>query len=777
MAPRNDRVNPETEVRSPARSFLNSLDNFYQAPARDARGERAFENGINSFGSMIEERANAAKAEQRQNLHTQGVQDALREEAGQELHGVKTGSIFRQHSKFYMMGLNETRGKAAGARFKADTALAYQEWDGRHIDDDGTAFRSWMNDRVATFVGELGDDPNRVNGALPVINEVAANFATQHTAFTSSRLEQESFDAYDEIVSGVFTDLANGELELEMAVDAIAFEANEMYNTDGAKANDRVVDAALRYASIHDDPEAILVLGNAHQSGKLKLSQINRDKLADGMDRVEAEIARKTSLQSAKEVSDSKARKANLQQEWYAELQRDPYADIGAWTAANQVEGEFFGALNTLQEAFIRGANVENPAITSGQRMNLERDLYNATTAEERLRVFTEFTRSNPTAMGSADVAKYMKEIFAYADPGSIINDQTVGKFRDGFGQTLAEFQNGDGFDINRSSHMRTQGVMHFDSYMLLQAGKIDMSDPAALYTAIKEAKAFAMEQLAYDFPEVLREKNDQSTLGRSLGVDEALETTDAVRTQEAAANYARLAGIENFADFEEDAAFDGQQRGQLGPEVQPEDFDPNAIDPTTGEGADLNTPAREGFYGELIHRFTDGVDSREKLEVAIKAINEDPEFKEAVENLADKYSVPAAALLAVMDFETGGTFDTAELNKAGSGATGLIQFMPETARSLGTTVEHLATLSRKEQMVYVEKYLDQYANRIRGGQVDDIYMAVLWPRAIGKEDGYPIFRAGTEAYNQNKGLDTNKDGTVTKFEAAAKVKAKFYGY
>ena len=72
--------------------------------------------------------------------------------------------------------------------------------------------------------------------------------------------------------------------------------------------------------------------------------------------------------------------------------------------------------------------------------------------------------------------------------------------------------------------------------------------------------------------------------------------------------------------------------------------------------------------------------------------------------------------------------------------------------------------------MKYVEKYLDQYAGKIKGGKAQDVYMAVLFPRAIDKPDSYVLFREGTLAYKQNKGLDKSGDGTITKAEAAAKV-------
>ena len=66
--------------------------------------------------------------------------------------------------------------------------------------------------------------------------------------------------------------------------------------------------------------------------------------------------------------------------------------------------------------------------------------------------------------------------------------------------------------------------------------------------------------------------------------------------------------------------------------------------------------------------------------------VKNDKEFTSGVSELAKKYNVPEDYLYAVMSFETGGTFDPAQKNMAGSGATGLIQFMPDTAKGLGTS-------------------------------------------------------------------------------------------
>ena len=53
---------------------------------------------------------------------------------------------------------------------------------------------------------------------------------------------------------------------------------------------------------------------------------------------------------------------------------------------------------------------------------------------------------------------------------------------------------------------------------------------------------------------------------------------------------------------------------------------------------------------------------------------------------------------------------------------------------------------------------------------VSDVYMTILWPKAVGKPDAHVIFESPTKAYKQNKGLDVNKDNQVTKGEAASKV-------
>lgn len=141
--------------------------------------------------------------------------------------------------------------------------------------------------------------------------------------------------------------------------------------------------------------------------------------------------------------------------------------------------------------------------------------------------------------------------------------------------------------------------------------------------------------------------------------------------------------------------------------------------------------------------------------------------FRDRVRWIGEDLGLDPNHLMACMAWESGRSFRADIKNMAGSGATGLIQFMPATARGMGTTVEALARLTPEDQLNWVWKYFSPYKGRLK--TLADIYMAILWPKAVGQPESYALFTGGV-AYRQNAGLDTDKDGKVTKREAAAKV-------
>lgn len=127
---------------------------------------------------------------------------------------------------------------------------------------------------------------------------------------------------------------------------------------------------------------------------------------------------------------------------------------------------------------------------------------------------------------------------------------------------------------------------------------------------------------------------------------------------------------------------------------------------------------------------------------------------------MGQRLMLDAGLIGAVMSFETGGKYDPALKNLAGSGATGLIQFMPSTAKILGTTTDELAQMTAVEQLHYVEKFFQPWAGRLHAPL--DYYLAVFSPAFVGKPASTVMYSAPSKAYEQNAGLDADGDGHIT---------------
>ena len=146
--------------------------------------------------------------------------------------------------------------------------------------------------------------------------------------------------------------------------------------------------------------------------------------------------------------------------------------------------------------------------------------------------------------------------------------------------------------------------------------------------------------------------------------------------------------------------------------------------------------------------------------------------FRARVVEISRNLSLNPNWLMAVMAYETKYTFLPNKLNEAGSGAIGLIQFMPNTAIGLGTTSAQLGRMSDVQQLEFVEKYYRSYAKRIR--DLGGAYMAVLLPTAIGYPDSQVLWVRGTTAYRQNSGLDKENKGYITRGDAVSVVSDSF---
>jgi hypothetical protein len=152
-------------------------------------------------------------------------------------------------------------------------------------------------------------------------------------------------------------------------------------------------------------------------------------------------------------------------------------------------------------------------------------------------------------------------------------------------------------------------------------------------------------------------------------------------------------------------------------------------------------------------------------------------EFILKVRDIAKRLEMPTEGsnwLMACMAFETGETFSPTIKNGAGAPYYGLIQFGEAAAKDCGTTVAALVKMTAEQQLDYVYKFFKPYTGKLK--TLSDVYSRIIWPVAVGKSEDYVIFdtKVRPTAYVQNKGLDINKDGLVTKAECAAKVQEKY---
>lgn len=379
--------------------------------------------------------------------------------------------------------------------------------------------------------------------------------------------------------------------------------------------------------------------------------------------------------------------------------------------------------------------------------------------AQEKERQLNEATRAaieDPQALNAlkdVDQARYSKLLQRRLDrTGSAQEDKA-------FEETL-DFSQQDIADDITNAYL--DGVITEQGYRrLLETSKTRQAVERAIEAP---AASFVVDQIASRLPDSVRDTFKQAVgtdLAAAMAGEDAAPLTTGQVFEMAEPIAQRLVQQLQTEQQEIMQRYMPQQSGMAAPDGTP--VEPAAYAPE--EAASSSLPPFEAPQGVT------------SITSAPPAVADDTEFLAGVEGLSQKYGIDPNFMLSVMDFETGGSFDPGQRNAAGSSATGLIQFMASTATALGTSTSELAGMTRVQQLEYVDKYLAQFKPafdkiRARGGQVtlDDLYMSVLFPAAIGKSPDYALFKAGTKAYRQNAGLDSDRDGRVTKQEAATKV-------
>lgn len=147
-------------------------------------------------------------------------------------------------------------------------------------------------------------------------------------------------------------------------------------------------------------------------------------------------------------------------------------------------------------------------------------------------------------------------------------------------------------------------------------------------------------------------------------------------------------------------------------------------------------------------------------------------DFEQTLRSIATKLGINPNWLMMVMYFES--KLNAQAVNKQPGDsanplerltkrAVGLIQFMPETAKNLGTSTTALYSMSAIQQLHYVYAYFKPYAGKIRSFY--DLYLITFFPLALGKPDDFVLQTSKISASTiarQNPIFDANKDGKIT---------------
>lgn len=153
--------------------------------------------------------------------------------------------------------------------------------------------------------------------------------------------------------------------------------------------------------------------------------------------------------------------------------------------------------------------------------------------------------------------------------------------------------------------------------------------------------------------------------------------------------------------------------------------------------------------------------------------IRNNPEFIKELNRVAESLGVDPVDLLAVMKAESGIYANIQNGRKPGDPfvpgkATGLIQFMPDTAKGLGTTTDALYGMNETAQLKYVEQYFKK-SRLPRGANAGEIYGHVFAPAATKNAD-FALYRSGTKEYDQNAGLDYGNKGYITREDLSTRI-------
>lgn len=137
--------------------------------------------------------------------------------------------------------------------------------------------------------------------------------------------------------------------------------------------------------------------------------------------------------------------------------------------------------------------------------------------------------------------------------------------------------------------------------------------------------------------------------------------------------------------------------------------------------------------------------------------------FASKVESISSKLGINPNWLMFLIDFESATSFSASKKNSYG--CIGLIQFCPDVSGGSYKTIggvrysmDQIKSMTNVEQLDLVYEYLNEQQRIDRKFySYYDLYLAILWPKAIGQSDDYVITTSTNPVFDISP-----KDGIIT---------------
>ena len=151
---------------------------------------------------------------------------------------------------------------------------------------------------------------------------------------------------------------------------------------------------------------------------------------------------------------------------------------------------------------------------------------------------------------------------------------------------------------------------------------------------------------------------------------------------------------------------------------------------------------------------------TRHPADIVVKHSNsnsalQEPGFVEKLKQVSAALGISPNALAGIIRHETNNTFNPKAKAPGKHGAVGLIQFIPKTAKNLGTSTEALEKMSGTQQLDYVYKFYKTVGVK-PGMDIGDLYMLTFMPAyaykspdtVLGKKGGGKLPHTNQNMHN-----------------------------